>query len=517
MISYRKKYIKIYFWQALSTLLGFVSLFVVIPYLSSDKILYGIYSICTSLTIFFSYADLGFISAGVKYAAEYYIKGDKNNEMKVIGFTAFIMISVFLVVAITILILAIYPCFLIPDLEVGSENYDIARALLLTLAISCPIIIGQRILGIIFTIRVEDYMYQRMMIIGNIIRILSVLYFFSSGHYRIVEYYIFYQIVNFIIVLCGLIYIRHYGYKMRDFLYTIQFDKVVFNKVKKISGTSLVMTICMILYYELDQIAISYLVGIEALAMYGVALSVLTLIRTYCSIIFSPYTSRHNHYVGLNDVEGLTSFVNKMILLFGVILVIPIATVSVFAEPFVISWVGSQYVDSAILVSFMVLSFIPNYIKDPVVNYFVATERNSILLKYNCLMPIIYWLGVFATINFWGIKAFALFKFVTPVIFTFNYWRLVNVDFKDKGCCFVSFKDAVWPLVYPLFCLGILGYFILPHMFYNHDNLSLLLNIFIMGLCLVVTMVVGVFTNRTFKKEIIHYSSIIIGKIRNKC
>lgn len=209
MIQYRKKYIQTYIWQALSILLGFASLFVVVPYLSSDKTLYGIYSVCTSLTIFFSYADLGVLSAGVKYAAEYYIKGDHRNEMRVIGFTAFVMISVFSILALGIAFIGVYPTILIPELVDGTESFRIARYLLFTLAIACPIIIGQRILGLIFTIRVEDYKFQRMLIIGSLARIASVLYFFHGGNYRVVEFYVFYQLVNLIVVLVGLVYSKN--------------------------------------------------------------------------------------------------------------------------------------------------------------------------------------------------------------------------------------------------------------------------------------------------------------------
>lgn len=60
-------------------------------FLSSNKILYGIYSICISLTIFYNYADVGFLSAGQKYAAESYAKGDRTGEMSIISFTAFIL------------------------------------------------------------------------------------------------------------------------------------------------------------------------------------------------------------------------------------------------------------------------------------------------------------------------------------------------------------------------------------------------------------------------------------------
>ncbi len=150
-MDYRKNYLKIYFWQIISVLLGFAALFIVVPYISSNKIIYGIYSVCTSLTIFFSYADLGFLSSGVKYAAEYYVRGEHKEEVRIIGFTSFIMVSVFAVLAIGILVLGFFPKLLIPELIDGSEQMHIARSLLFTLAISCPILIVQRVLNLIFT------------------------------------------------------------------------------------------------------------------------------------------------------------------------------------------------------------------------------------------------------------------------------------------------------------------------------------------------------------------------------
>ena len=513
-ISYRKNYFKIYIWQALSILLGFASLFVVVPYLSSDKTLYGIYSVCTSLTIFFSYADLGFIPAGVKYAAEYFVQGDRKNEMRVIGFTAFVMVSAFLVVALAILVLALFPNLLIPDIVVGAESYKIAQALLLILAVSCPVIIGQRILSIVFTTRVEDYLFQRMMIVGNIARILSVLYFFRDGQYRVVEYYLFYQAVNLLVVIAGMLYTKKYGYKFADFLRTIRFDKEIFDKVKRISGTSLIMTICMILYYELDQIAISHWVGIEAVAIYGAALSVMTFVRTFSSLVFSPYTSRYNHFVGLNNMDGLSAFVNKMIRMFGVILVVPIATVSIFAKPFVISWIGPEYTESALLLTLMAFGFATNFIKEPICSYFVATERNQILLKSNCLLPLIYWLGIAVTIKFLGLESFAIFKFLAPTIVAIYYWKIAANDFKERRQQFVTLRESLSPVIWSLIVIGILGYIALPHMFYSHQKTSLLLNILIMGICLCATMVVGVLTNKTLKQEILAVINPIISKLR---
>ena len=505
MIQYRKKYIQTYIWQALSILLGFASLFVVVPYLSSDKTLYGIYSVCTSLTIFFSYADLGVLSAGVKYAAEYYIKGDHRNEMRVIGFTAFVMISVFSILALGIAFIGVFPKILIPELVDDTESFKIARYLLFTLAIACPIIIGQRILGLIFTIRVEDYKFQRMLIIGSLARIASVLYFFHGGHYRVVEFYAFYQLVNLIVVLVALIYSKKYGYKLKDFISAFRFDKEIFNKVKKLSGTSLILVVSMILYYELDQVVISNFWGIEAVAIYGAALSVLTLVRTFCSLVYSPYASRYNHFVGLNDYQGLSRFVNKMIIMFAPVIIVPIIVLAIFAKTFVISWIGLQYVQSAMLVSFLVLSFLPNFIKDPITNYFIATEQNSVLIKYNVILPVIYWLGIVVTSKMWGLESFAVFKFVAPTVTTVGYLTLIGKDYAKRGLTFVGYKPILKTIFSSIFVAVCFAFALMSFTRDKHDKLSLLFNILVMGVCVILALASCVPFNSVLKQEAINY------------
>lgn len=500
--NYRQKYLKIYFWQILSVLLGFCSLFIVVPYLSTNKIIFGIYSVCTSLTIFFSYADLGFLSAGTKYAAEYYVQGKRSEEIRIIGFTAFIMVSIFSILALGIVVLGCCPNLLIPELVAGTEMYYISRALLLILAFSCPVIIGQRILGLIFTIRVEDYKYQRIVIIGNVARILSVFIFFSKGRYMIVEYFFFYQLVNFLIVFIGLLYSRKYGYKVSDLLRAFKYDKEVFDKMKKLSGTSLLTSLCMIVYYELDQIVISHFLGVEYVAVYGAALSVLTLVRTFNSIVYSPYASRYNHFVGFKDYEGLKSFVNKMITMFAPVLTIPIFTLALLAKPFVISWIGPNYVDASLLVTFLVLSFVPNFVKDPLSSYLIAMENNRILVKFNILMPIVYWFGILLTINIWGLLSFALFKFIVPFITTIGYWFVVKKEFNSSGgklTSFITVLKTIIPSVVILLCISLLVY---PHMYFEKYSLALGFNILIMGVCVFCGILVSIPFNNYYKAEL---------------
>lgn len=488
MIDYKRKYIRIYFWQAITIIMGFVSLFIVIPHLSSDKTIYGIYSVCTSLTIFFSYADLGFLSSGLKYAAEYYIQGDYKNEIRVVGFTAFFMIMTFLVVDVGIVIIGIKPTLIIPELLPDTENYRIAQTLVLTLAIGCPLMIAQRVLQVIFTIRVEDYKFQRIVIAGYCIRILSVFYFFAPGRYMICEYYIFYQLVSLLVIFASLFDIKKYGYKIKDFLRAFKFDKAVFNKEKSLSIASLIFMISMILYNELDQLAIPSIFNVESVALYATAFSLMTFVRSYCSLVYSPYSSRYNHFVGLGDNAGLVDFTNKMVTVFNPIIVLPIFTVAMFSTPLVVSWVGDSYVESASMMSWMVLSFALTGFTQPLTTYMTAREKNKKIVTGAILLPVLYWSGIIVLSRFMDVKSFAIMKFVAPAILVGYYWNVITKDVKEMSFKFVNFYQLLLRLIPSIGISIALSLLLKPYMRYTQGANSLIFNFLIIGLSIIVVL-----------------------------
>ena len=71
--SYTKNYFKIYAAQLAAVVINVLTLGIVIPYISDNSKIYGIYSLWVSFTIFLSYADLGFLNAGYKYARDYWV------------------------------------------------------------------------------------------------------------------------------------------------------------------------------------------------------------------------------------------------------------------------------------------------------------------------------------------------------------------------------------------------------------------------------------------------------------
>lgn len=503
--SYRSNYIKTYIFQAISFILGFVSLFIIVPYLSHDKILYGTYSVCTSLSIFFSYADLGFLSSANKYAAEYYVRKDLDAEQRIIGFTAFVMLLVFVVLAGIIFFIGLKPELIIPEIIAGSKQFYIAKSLLITLAISCPIIIAQRILSIIYTIRVEEYKYQSYAIVGSIIKILSVFVFFYDGKYQIVEYYIFYQFVNLLIVLIAFIKTKQYGYKLSEFASKVTFNKYIFNKVKGLTGTLLLAMIAMVLYNELDQIAISNIISIEAVAVYSIAFSALSFVRSYISILFSPYASRYNHYTGLDNEEGLILFVRKVIILITPLVVIPIITLSIFSKSFIISWVGELYSESATVLSILVFAYIINCFKEPLNSYLVAKEQNSVLRKYNILLPIFYWFIVLSTIKLYGLYSFAVAKTFSSLVIGICYVVVVKRITMNHGFTLMKTIQLLRLFFIPSLAACIVSYSLSKFSILNYSASSLLLNLLLMMLSVLVSIGIVLFFNKELRRTFFSY------------
>ena len=331
--SYTKKYVNIYFFQGLSIILGFVSIFIVLPYISSNKDLYGVYAICSSLTIYFSYADLGFGAAGQKFAVESYVRNDRDEEMQIVGFTTFVFLVFMSFISLLILLLSAQPDLLLKGIE--ANNVEVARWLLIILALSSPVFAMNRALTVIYSIRLEDYKFQQIQIVCNIIKILSVFYFFTNGRYMLVPYYFFFNVMGFVSTIWALIYVkRKYDYNIFQLVKNIKFNHTVFFKIKGLAFAGLISMICWILYYELDQIAISLLFGVKAVATYAIAFSILTYFRTYFGVIFAPLTARFNYFIGDGNKQGLDEHLRRVCCFFFPFVVMPIMAVVIFADSF---------------------------------------------------------------------------------------------------------------------------------------------------------------------------------------
>lgn len=437
-----KIYIKIYFWQFLSIVLNFLSFYIVIPKLTENPTLYGIYTVCIGLNMFLTYGDLGFISAAQKYASESFARNDIEEEVNVTAFACYMLWLVSLLFLLGIIYLSLYPHILIKNL--GYDYVDIARYLLLIVGLSSQIIVFQRFLQITFGVRMKDFMYQKYNIVATLIKLLSVFIFFREGNNNIVGYFLFTQLIN-ICFLSYVIYISYVNFKypFKLFLKNFRYSKLYFYKTKKLAFSTLVLTISWVFYYELDTIVISKVWGIEQVAIYAVGFSMLSLCRTIFGAIFSPFSSRFNHFIGLQDIVGLKKIIKKIIYISFPVFVITVFTLVFFIKPLILSWVGFKYIESISIAQLLILYNIVGFVSYPVGILLVALEKNSTLIYLSILMPIVYWIIIFLCKDNIGIAGFGIAKLVIGVIMGIVYIWHLSLFLREKFLHYIVFYSLL--------------------------------------------------------------------------
>ena len=377
--SYLMNYINIYIWQALSIGLNFLALFIVSPRLTSDPAIYGIYSICTTLTILLAYADLGFGSAGYKYASESFARDDRQEEMRIIGFVAFVMIFLVGIFIVIILYCSVNPSILIKNLT-DPNQFVIAQQLLLILSLSGPLAILQNTIQTIFGIRLEDYIANRIYVLFNFFKILSVLYFFTNTGYNIVGYFLFYYIMTYMAVGINFVLIkRKYKYNFLTLFKACRFSKEYFNKTKHLALNSFISNLIFIFTYELDLVFIGNWAGPILASIYAVALNIQNFCRTLYGALFTPFLARFNHFIGTKDDDGLKQTFYYVLIITLPISIFPVVGLIVFMKNFVLSWVGTNYSDSILITDLLICTNIMN---------FLTTPTNTLLYSFKKLRPL---------------------------------------------------------------------------------------------------------------------------------
>lgn len=513
MAGYRWNYLKTYLWSGLSLVLNFVSMFIVAPLTTTMPEAYGVYSLCISFGIFLRYADLGFIDAGRKYAAEAFAVRNHELEKKYIGTSVFIYSAMTIVLFLLALFFSRYPEFLIKDIE-KSPYYNLSHQFLLILALTFPLSIIQKFCSLIYVIRIEEYKIQRFQILGSIIKISSVPLYYFNNRYDIVGYYLFCEIINFIVSLIILSWSKGVGYGFRELVKCLRIDKAILKEITPLALSGFTAVLSWIAYYELDSIGISVLLGANAVAIYTVAKSLQTFVRSLVGIVFSPYPARINYFIGQKDFNGLKKFYYQLCETFSII-IIPIVTIVLFAKPLVFSWVGVEYEDSCFILQLLVMTFIIHHITSQANTVVYGLNKVNDILKLAVIQPFFFWIGVFATYKIWGINSFAIFKLVACLVTGAYYCFLVR---KYLG---YKIKELYWNLLLKPFlfiCTTCFFYWffvcqLVDNVSKSHKDL-IQVGLVMTGACFV-AFIVDLFINKPLKRELCSIAQTVIIKVRN--
>ena len=439
------KYINTYLAQTVSILVRFLSMFVVSPLLASQPAIFGTYMVCMSVTIFLTYADVGFFSSAQKKAGEAFGRNNIHEEADQIGFAGFIL-GIFLVLYIA----GLSACIINPALvvkNVGLEEARIARTLFTVLALFSPVTIANRLVGMIFIVRIEGYISQIQQIVVNTAVIISALFFFRPGHYDIIGYFLFSNLMQaaalvFQIIAAAL----RYRYPFRRLLSAVHFNKRIFNESRGLAFTAFYNSLCWVLFFELDLFVVGRVFGAESAAIFGVAVTITSFFRTLTGgLIFTPFQAQFFQLSAREENEPLASLWGRSIILTAPVVVLPILAVFLYLDKLIPVWVGGYYMKSITIARLFVLCYIFHFIIIPSNFILFARERLRNLNIASTVNVFVYWIGIALTFNKLGLAAFGIFKIL-------GFWfpgavNIIGVRRIVSGGWWKTARSILFPLV----------------------------------------------------------------------
>ena len=432
--NYSRNYIKIYFWKIIAIVSGFLSLLIVVPHLSNDIELFGIYSFCISFVLYLTYADIGFLSAGQKYAAEAYARGNRKEEVDMLGFTGAILLLMIVPFSLGMIYFSIYPESILKELS--DAGIEIASDIFLILGVILPFqIIIQRLVQSILIIRIKDYISLRIDVFFNLIKIASVFYFFRENHYLIVEYYLFISFLTIFSSILILVFIRKSeNYNFLELFKAIKLNKKQFDISKHLAYSSFFLTIGWIIYFELDLLFIGKWLGPEEVAVYTIGFTFLRFLRSLWNSIFSPFAQRFNHFVGTKNKIELKNLIINIIDYTFPLCVIVTVTLAVVAEPLTLFWVGNKYSESIVIIQILIIGSGFGFIINPANYYFSSNTRYKYIYTMALVLPLVFILFVLFLTPELGIlgisisKSVAMFSgFVISLIGLFDIYNPLKI------------------------------------------------------------------------------------------
>jgi O-antigen/teichoic acid export membrane protein len=430
---FSNKLLKVYFTKFLGILGSILSVTIVLPYISSDVEAYGVYSVVISLIMIVNFADLGFLGAGQKYAAEYYAKKDLKSEIEVLSFVHFILFIAIIFYSIFLWSVYFNPYLIFTDLSL--EKLNLAKDLILIMIFSSPLVVFKRYISTIYAIRIEDYINQTIEIIINFIKIFSVFYFFKDNKYDIVGYVLFLQIMNLFSIIVNLFIIKKiYKYPLIYVIKSFKFNKSIFKLTKKIAFSSLILSISWIFYYELDPIYVSKLYSSSIVGFFAIGVTILSFSRTLMNIVFSPFQAKFNHFRGLNDEKSLTKIFFQIIELSFPLTLITTIVLIVVMKPLITSWVGIEYLESVFIGRVLITTLFFSFLLSPISYLFFAREKYFIILINAISLPVLYlifFLILQTKFDYYSLpiaKTLTVFCNVLINLFLLSYLNIENIS-----------------------------------------------------------------------------------------
>ena len=445
-------YVKTYSWQILSLLTNFISLFIILPYLTTNKFDYNIFVLFASVTLLMNYFDFGTSQATHAIAGKLYNVNFKEFKKSVL--TYIFLLSLIIILIIILLTIGYKnPNFYFKDINTN-EFYKIKYYFLITI-FTIPQYILLKFNMILLGIHLKEYLIYKNQVISNIFRLLIVLIFIYMNFNSIIYYFLSIQLLTLLFS-----YTLYFKTKKITNIYFSQIfnieniSKKYLLDITKFSFVTFLNIISFILIYELDIIFISKKFGISSVGDFGVAFSLLAFFRLLFGFNFSPFMNKR---LSLStNSNHMDNFNYKIIFTTAPLVIFIIISFFLNLNDFIYSWVGPQFTDSIKICSFLIFINIFAFISYPISETLILRQNSKYIILLSLTIPIIYWSSILILQNYFSYFAIVISKLFIFFIYAFIYsiyiFKSTNIKIKNILIIFIQF-------IIPILILFILNYY----------------------------------------------------------
>ena len=234
----------------------------------------------------------------------------------------------------------------------------------------------------------------------------------------VVEYFYSYNVVLLILNLIMMVNLHiKFNYDWIDFFKNFRWSYKLFKRTKDFAYTMFLSSFGFIVITQLDVFIIPFLSSAIDVAIYSIALTLLTYLRSIISSIYHPFVALFNQLVGREENNNLNELRDLLLRFLFPLVFLIVFLPFIFADEIIHLWVGKEYLGATIYFRLMVFSFFFLGITFPIIEYFKAIQLNK-MLKKTSKISVLFFVFVLMILysNFQDIIAFPLARFFTELL-----------------------------------------------------------------------------------------------------
>lgn len=417
-----------YSGSVLSFIARNISFFIVVPWLAESNNEFAIYSVALSISVAMGYLDFGFLRSAQVFAAGVWRNKDLLEESKYVISGGGLYLLILFGFSFLIYLISFKPEFIINLLT--ETDVQFASSILSFTSINIIFLGLQRVCVIYLENRLMLYVYNISQAVMSLILIIGAYYLHESqSKFPIITYYM-------MIVMSNIVLFLYLTYKVLNVVgsyFLLAINNLSLSKtihvMKPTALSSMSSSIAWLLFIEMDALFISKYFGVEYLAYFAPLVTLFGIQKFGSGMLWSPLNVLISEQKGklLNLGKEIEVFLS---LLFFLVLVGSFS-LSIFADRFVASWLGSKYTGTGSLLMYTSLYFSLNIFS----MLFVSVYTSNGKLRY------IYFLSYFQLLLFWIPILIGIFSKVGLTLTMFVQLKLFVFIFSDLLCLYWLKRD----------------------------------------------------------------------------